>query len=200
MSDTFYEFELQPVDGFDQRTQHTVHLFAQQLQDLLRRLKKDTQYFTVEALEWQQAPGHNTAGMLMAHIAMIEVLWLVIITRGLTPAQERELAKELLGVPDELDDGMSGEPNMTHPDAIKGWSKERYHAALDRARAIVLQQMRHWTDESIRGTFTVDGIHRTYEWALYHTVEHFAMHHGQILLLRHMMIDRGIMTQRPPEE
>ena len=52
-----------------------VALFVGMLDDQLRLLTEDTRGLTVEQLAWQPAPGMNTIGMLLAHIAIVEVFW-----------------------------------------------------------------------------------------------------------------------------
>src|SRR5437773_12267807 len=58
-----------------------VALFLVQMDDQGRRLAEDTRGLTPEELAWQPAPGMNTIGMLLAHIAIVEVYWTSILMR-----------------------------------------------------------------------------------------------------------------------
>src|SRR5436309_13482050 len=50
-------------------------LFVAQLDDQSARLLAALREATPDELEWQPAPGTNTIGMLLAHIAIAEVYW-----------------------------------------------------------------------------------------------------------------------------
>ena len=65
-------YAIEPPAGFRSRE---AALFVAQLDDQSRRLTADTLALTPAALEWQPAPGQNTMGMLLAHIAYWEVFW-----------------------------------------------------------------------------------------------------------------------------
>jgi hypothetical protein len=53
------------------RSKEAASCFAQ-LDDQSARLTEDTRQLTPEAIAWQPAPGMNTIGMLLAHIAIVE--------------------------------------------------------------------------------------------------------------------------------
>ena len=50
-------------------------MFLPQLDDQSRRLLEGIRGITPEELEWQPAPGTNSIGMLLAHLAIVEVVW-----------------------------------------------------------------------------------------------------------------------------
>ena len=52
--------EIKIPKGYDPKTQGRIGLFAAQLDDQLKLLKKDVKNLTVEQLEWQQRPGSST--------------------------------------------------------------------------------------------------------------------------------------------
>jgi len=185
---------LAPVEGFDRTTQYVVCMFAAQLEDLSRRLKRDIDHFSVEAFEWQERPGGNSAGMLIVHSMLVEVYWLTVAPKGLSDPEIDARIEQVTGM-NAYGDGMPAKPDTIHPDTIKGWTKDRYVAFIDKCRAIVLTEMRTWTDESIRTIYTAGKGTYSYEWTLYHAVEHLAGHYGQILLLRHQMADRGVVAR-----
>jgi len=62
--------EIKIARGYDPKTQGKIGLFAAQFDDQLARLKKEVVSLTVEQLDWQQKPGMNTIGMLLAHLSL----------------------------------------------------------------------------------------------------------------------------------
>src|SRR5205085_3177084 len=87
---------LTPPAGFESTE---VGLYFAQLEDLTRRLRRDVDDATPEQLEWQPAPGTNTVGMLLAHVAIAEVYW------ADTLAERAFLCEQVLGIGAD-DDGM----------------------------------------------------------------------------------------------
>ena len=71
---------LEPAPGMKSKA---VGLFLWQLEDQSRRLTEDTRGLTPEELEWQPAPGMNTIGMLLAHIALVEAGWIGAAALGM---------------------------------------------------------------------------------------------------------------------
>src|SRR6266536_6078347 len=71
---------LQPAAGIQSKP---VGRFLWQLDDQSRRLTEDTRGATPEELAWQPAPGMNTIGMLLAHIALVEAGWIGTSALGL---------------------------------------------------------------------------------------------------------------------
>src|SRR5882672_2177330 len=61
--------------------------FVEQLDTLTRYLKKDLRGITRRELEWQPAPGMNTIGMLLAHLAIVEIWWIDIGLRRIPAAK-----------------------------------------------------------------------------------------------------------------
>ena len=59
---------------FDRESQAVVGVMAASFDDQSRRLRETVAGLGVEHLEWQERPGRNTVGMLMAHLAGTEVL------------------------------------------------------------------------------------------------------------------------------
>jgi len=58
-----------------------------------------------------------------------------------------------------------------------------YLELLRRARSATHHALRHWDDRRLAETRTVDGREVSLVWLLYHLVEHFAYHLGQIAQL-----------------
>jgi uncharacterized damage-inducible protein DinB len=162
----------------------TVGLFLWQLDDQLRKLTIDTRGATPEELEWQPAPGMNTIGMLLAHMALVEVGWIGAAARDLDFFKIDELPVSW------ADSGIPAAPGAAPPAALSGKDLSFYDDVLKRARAYTNQAVAALSDadlETPRTRVRRDGARMDYNvgWALYHALEHFAGHFGQILLLRH---------------
>jgi uncharacterized damage-inducible protein DinB len=172
-----------PLPGYRSRE---VSLFAAQLDALSAWLTKDTRDLTPEALVWQPAPGLNTIGMLLAHIAIVEVYWTQVGALAMTEFE----TESALGIGID-DDGMplaaGGPPAAT----LMGRDLAFFDDLLARARDYSKQAMariadadlereitRHRPDGTVRGVVNL-------RWILYHVLEHQAGHHGQVNLLRH---------------
>ena len=159
--------------------------FIAQLDDQNARLIADTRHLDPAALEWQPAPGMNTIGMLLAHIAIVEVFWTQIGPLGLK-AYETE---SVLGL--GLDgDGMPIAAGTAPPATLRGKDLAFYDDLLARARAYSREAVARLTDldleREIKRTRRDGRPHETtMRWILYHMVEHEAGHYGQINLLAH---------------
>jgi uncharacterized damage-inducible protein DinB len=169
-------------------------VFVAQLDDQSRRLEKDTRGLTPEALVWQPAPGMNTIGMLLAHIAIVEVYWTQVGPLGLT----RFETDSVLGIDLDHGDGMPMAAGGLPPATLAGKDLAYYDDLLARARAhskkafaaltaadLDREVVRRRADGSVREVVNV-------RWILYHMVEHQAGHYYQINLLRHQHRLAGI--------
>ena len=181
-----------PVEGYDLGTQPTVAFLAASLDDQLRRLREDVAGLDVEALEWQEAPGRNTIGMLLAHLAVAEAWWFHAGARGIS---EREGINEVLqGVirMNPEDDGIPLAPDGGHPATLAGKTLGDYLALLERARAASHEVLRGWTDADLDQEVEFRDRRVSRGWILYHVLEHMVAHYGQILLLKRIRADRGL--------
>lgn len=164
--------------------------FVAQLDDLSRRLWKDLAGVSAAELAWQPKRGTNTMGMLLAHMAIVEVFWMQRVTTGVDDAESRRVLG--LGMDD---DGMPLPPGGLPPRTLRGWSLDRFRALEARARAFTKRRARTLTASDLDRVFRADrpgGQRRSFgvRWSLYHVVEHTAGHYGQVLLLRHLHRDR----------
>ena len=162
-----------------------VALFVAQMNDQSRRLRTSTRGLSPEELAWQSEPGMNTIGMLLAHIAIVEVDWMQVGALGRTSFD----SMGVLGIKEE-DDGMPLAENAGPPQTLAGRDLAFFDDLLARAREFTRLHTMPLTDADLdrrverihidgsRGIFTV-------RWILYHVLEHLAGHFGQILLLRH---------------
>ncbi len=164
--------------------------FLAQLDDQSRRMLEDLRGITAAELQWQPRAGTNTIGMLLAHIAVVEVYWLMIANETMTHDAARKVLR--FGVDD---DGMPLPPEKRPPAGLKGKQLAFYRMLLARARAYAKRTARRWPDATLDRVATRrrrDGgtSRQNVRWILYHVLEHEAGHYGQILLLRHLYRDR----------
>lgn len=172
-------------------------LFLWQLDDQSRRLTEDTRGALPAELEWQPAPGMNTVGMLLAHIAAVEVGWI----RASVFGRDRD-SGEVLGLTKRQID-MPLPEGAGPPAALAGRELPYYDDLLARARAFTHASIAALTDADMDRRFRTPasweagggGFEGTIGWALYHILEHEAGHYGQINLLRHQYRSRAAATR-----
>jgi uncharacterized damage-inducible protein DinB len=174
---------IDPLPGY--RSQE-ISLFVSQLEDQTRRLREGLEGITPDELQWQPQPGMNTIGMLLAHLAIVEVWWTGIVVTG----DEGSAILPTLGINEEAD-GMPLAEGAAPPAALNGKNLAFYNDLLDRARAYYVKALTPLADADLGREDTrkrPDGTERTVtmRWYLYHVLEHFSGHFGQILLLRHL--------------
>ncbi len=181
--------EIKVPRGYDPKTQTKVGLFAAQLDDQLKKLKESVAGLTVEQLEWQQRPGMNTIGMLLAHQALVEVWWINVAPAGIPWEPEgKQVIRKICGFED---DGMPLPPDGTHPEYLRGYTIDKYLEAITRARRSAHREMKTWRDRDLDKLYKLNKRQYSRMWTLYHVLEHFAGHIGQILILKLMMKDAG---------
>jgi hypothetical protein len=91
------------------------------------------------------------------------------------------------------DDGLPLAADGVHPGTLGGKVLGDYLRMLDAARSASHQELRHWRDADLATTYRRRDRLISREWTLYHVLEHFCGHHGQILLLKHLMRDAGLL-------
>lgn len=174
--------------GFDARTQARVGAFVAQLDDQLARLAEEVAALSPQQLGWQLAPGFNTIGALVAHLAIAEAWWLEVVWTGLPVAEAAARIRDVTGL-HPRDDGVPRPDDAGPPEALAGRDAAGLLGALRRARAATRERLRTVGDERLAEivAFERRGGRREHsrEWILYHVLEHFAAHLGQIGLLRH---------------
>jgi hypothetical protein len=167
--------------------------FLGQLDDLTEVMAFDTRGIPTKELEWQPAPGMNTIGMLLAHIAIVEVWWVENALRGI--AVDDVDFEGHLGI-GRMDDGIPLSPGGRHPQVLSGRKLAFYRHLLARGRANLRAVAKTLTPKDLerrRHRIRRDGKVHVYNarWVLYHLLEHLAGHYGQILMLRHAYRVRG---------
>ena len=170
--------------------------FLDQLDDQTRRLTEDTRGLTRAELEWQLAPGMNTIGMLLAHMAIVEVFWMQVGPLGLASYD----STGALGITMD-DDGMPLAAHSRPPKGLAGRTLRFYDDLLARARNYVREVAATLTDADLDREVTRtrrDGQIEVVNlrWVFYHVLEHFAGHYGQILLLQHHLRARRQKPRR----
>ncbi|HEU4333306.1 MAG TPA: DinB family protein [Candidatus Eisenbacteria bacterium] len=161
------------------------------MDDQSRLLWEDLEGITPDELQWQPAPGMNTIGMLLTHLAVVEVWWTMVIVEKQDPATVRPV----LAIDDD-DDGMPMKDGAAPPAPLNGKDLAWFRALNDKARAYVRAKAAGMTDADLEASVTrtrPDGtsVAISGRWYLYHILEHFSGHYGQILLLRHFYRDRA---------
>lgn len=164
-------------------------LFMTSLDDQHALLNRDLEGVTPAELEWQPKPGMNTIGMLLAHIAVVEVFWTQVGPEGKTSFE----TESVLGIGLD-DDGMPAAKDALPPAGLAGKPLAYYRDLLARARTYANQAAARLSDQDLGRVFRRTRRSGAVEelnvrWVLYHMLEHFSGHYGQILLLRHQYRD-----------
>ena len=174
---------LRPAEGF--RSREAASFFAQ-LEDQARILHESVQGMSAQELEWQPERGMNTVGMLLAHNAVVDVFWTQLAILGIAETD----SLPALGISMD-DDGMPLPADAEGPANLKGKPLAFYEDLLVRGRAYVREAWAKVSDADMDRQTTrerPDGSKRvlTVRWAMYHILEHYAGHRGQVQLLRHL--------------
>lgn len=178
--------------GYDSTGNPRIASFAAQLDDRLDGLKKATSALEVRHLEWQPHPGTNTVGMLLAHLAIVDLWWMRLAPRQVPEAECEGILRSITGIGMD-DDGMPLPAGGKHPQTLAGKTVDDYFRMLDAARAVTHSELRQWHDADLAQTYQLRERVINREWTVYHVIEHFCSHLGQILLLKHLMRDAGLL-------
>ncbi len=179
--------------GYDPTLNPRLTSFAAQLDDQLALLKGRTSTLEENHLEWQPRAGVNTVGMLLAHLAIVDVWWIIVAPQGISQGPEADaICQRVIGI-GMADDGIPLPSDGLHPASLRGKSLSYYFGLLDRARAATHDVLRRWRDAEVSGSYRHNNRNISREWTLYHVLEHFSGHYGQILLLMHLMRDAGVL-------
>jgi len=173
---------MQPAEGF--RSREAAGFYVQML-DQDRVLLESVKGITPQELEWQAERGMNTIGMLLAHNAVVDVFWTQLAILGLKEYD----STPVLGIGMD-DDGLPLAPDAEPPANLRGKPLAYYEDLISRGRAYVKDSWSKVTDADMDKETTrerPDGSKRilNVRWAMYHILEHFAGHRGQIQMLRH---------------
>lgn len=148
-------------------------------------LREAVSGLTPAQLAHQSAPGHNTIGMLLAHIAVAETHLGQVGLVGDPSGHVRDV----LGIGEE-EEGMPLPPGGAPPAALDGRDVAYFLDLIARAESHTRLACEGLTDE-ILGHEIVrpprpDGTQRVFDrrWILFHMVEHAASHLGQIRTMK----------------
>jgi uncharacterized damage-inducible protein DinB len=188
------ERKLSVPEGYDAVANPRMASFAAQLEDQLTRLRTDVEGLDVRQLEWQPQKGVNTVGMLLAHLAVVDLWWLHLAPRQTPEADGDRIFKEVIGIGGD-GDGLPLAADGEHPATLAGKPFANYWKMIERARAVAHTDLRHWKDAELNNTYPLGDRVISREWTVYHVLEHFCGHYGQILLLKHMMRDAGVLPK-----
>lgn len=160
--------------------------FLSQLRDAHRALGEGIEDLTADDLAWQHAPGFNTIGMLLAHVALSEVH---LVQVGVEGAKTSRL-QDTLGIGEE-DDGMPMAADGAPPATLAGKDLAFYRSLLARALAVSEQALRRLEDSDFDRRITrprPQGGERVLNvrWTLHHILEHQFLHRGQVGLIKHL--------------
>ena len=164
----------------------TIARFLWQMDEKRRALIKDTRGLSAKELEWQPAPGMNSIGMLLAHIAYAENHLTQVGLEGKSTSDTRAA----IGISEE-EEGMPLVEGAPPSPALAGRELAWFDALLERAReytrGVAMTLVEGDLAREVRRK-RPDGSERVFNvgWVLYHMLEHEAGHHGQINLLRHL--------------
>ena len=169
----------------------TVARFLWQMDEQRRALIADTRGLTPTELAWQPAPGMNSIGMLLAHIAYAENHLAQVGLEG----RDASNTRSVIGIGEE-DEGLPLAPGAPPSPALDGRDLAWFDAVLESSREYTRRVAMALTDEDLgreRHRRRPDGTERVFDvgWVLYHMLEHEAGHHAQVNLLRH---PRGIVS------
>jgi uncharacterized damage-inducible protein DinB len=173
---------LAPPEGFRSREAGRVIAMLDLLTRHLSALVAD---LSPEDLAWQPAPGTNTIGMLLAHVAHAEAHLGQVGLKG----EPEGHAHDVIGI-HERDLGMPLGADGAPPAALSGRDAASFLAMLAAARAHTREAAAALADEDLARLIErpprPDGTRRAFDvaWVLFHLVEHAAGHAGQIALLR----------------
>ena len=182
---TLIQRTLEPLPGCASRLGGVL---LAQLDDQSRRLQVATRDLTPDELAWQPGPGQNSTGMLLAHIARVEVDWagFGILRRPMDGTDVIPLTEHQIGMPLPRDGAAPAE--------FAGRPLEYFDDLLARARAFTKATVAPLTDEALERSFRVpwdqDELEANASFVVYHVMAHLALHRGQIALLRHQYRDR----------
>lgn len=179
---------LETLPGF---RSEAVARFLWQMDEQRRALIKDTRGLSAQDLAWQPAPGMNSIGMLLAHIAYAENHLTQVGLEGKTSSD----TKTAIGISEE-EEGMPLAEGAPPSPALTGRELAWFDGMLERAREYTRRAAMTLAEADLAREVRrkrPDGSERVFNvgWVFYHMLEHEAGHHGQVNMLRHFMRVEG---------
>jgi len=131
------------------------------VEEYLPKIRRSLEGLTPEDIWWRPNPASNSIGNLVLHLAGNARQWVVAGIGGHPDVRRRQ---------EEFD----GEGGMTGADLLRH---------LEETLGQVAEVLDGLPEESLREERVIQGFRVSVFQALYHVVEHFSMHTGQILYL-----------------
>lgn len=145
---------------------------------LLEETRRETRETLIglapSALDWIPAPGDNSIGTLLYHLALIELDWLC--TEVLEQQPWPQELKKLFVAADRDDQGRLS--------LVQEAPFEEYIQRLDLVREHLLASFRGMTLQEFRRPRAFPEYQVTAEWVLHHLIQHEVEHRGHIQMLR----------------
>ena len=132
--------------------------------------RDNIQTIPADRLWWRPQPSANSAGNLVLHLAGNVRQWVVSGIGGAPDVRERDAEFAAEG----------------------GWDHARLLAHLDAACADAVAVIGTLDAESLAATRTIQGRDTSVLSALYHVVEHFSGHVGQIILIAKWLVPDAV--------
>lgn len=171
-----------PDPTYDPASQRLIGIWAAQLDDQLRILEHLVAELEVADLEWQPRPGINTIGMLLAHLAVVEAFWMQAVA-GDEAEDADSVVRRTVGI-SMVDDGLPLAADGRHPRSLAGMSRDAYLGMLEAARRGTHDVLRSWSDQDLDQICALEEDTVSRSWIVYHVLEHFCCHLGQIRILK----------------
>jgi uncharacterized damage-inducible protein DinB len=134
------------------------------------RLRTCVESLTDEQIWWRPNPSSNSIGNLMLHLNGNVTQWIIVsFTRG---GDQRNRPAEF-----------SRTEGIARAELVQMLTATMEHVS------VVLDRI---TEADLLSRFEIQGYHTTGLEAIYHVVEHFGLHYGQIAYITKMLGDRDL--------
>jgi uncharacterized damage-inducible protein DinB len=134
--------------------------------DYLPKIRRCLETLSEQDIWWRPNPNSNSVGNLVLHLAGNIRQWIASGVGGRPDIRAR--AEEFAA--DGTGNGAT-------------WDRKRLVAHLEAALAEVDGALAELSPDALLTQTVIQGIHVTYMEAVFHAVEHFAMHTGQIIYI-----------------
>ena len=144
------------------------------LEETRRETKETLRGLAPSILDWIPAPGDNSIGTLLYHIALIELDWLFTEVLEHQPWPQELKDEFVVAVRDD-------QGRLSH---VQQTTVEEHIQRLDLVRKHLLASFRGMTLQEFRRPHAFPEYQVTAEWVLHHLIQHEVEHRGHIQMLR----------------
>ncbi len=134
------------------------------------RLRACVESLTDEQIWWRPNPSSNSIGNLMLHLNGNVTQWIIASFS-------------------HADDARNRPAEFSRTDGI---SRDELIRTLSTTMERVSEVLAKVTEADLQGRFDIQGYRPTGLEAIYHVVEHFALHYGQVAYITKMLSDRDL--------